>query len=113
MPLEAEIPHLLTIGFIVIVCIFAISIITLWMKNKNNGVAYTFILLHLVSLSCGFYFLMNAISPDLDYNHPMASEENSMQIGIAGVFWFVSMMSLFISIFQFTRVKRSLGKHTA
>ena len=84
MPLEAEMPHLLTLGFLVIVCIFAISMITLWMKNKNNGGAYTFILLYLVS--CGFYFLMHAISPNLDYNHPMASEENSMQMGIAGVF---------------------------
>ncbi|WP_077212466.1 hypothetical protein [Bacillus dakarensis] len=110
MPLEQGVSNLLTLGFIFIVLVIGISTITLWVKNKRNSAAYLFILVHLVLLSSAFIFFMNAISLDLDYNHPMASEENSLQIGIASIFWALSMISLMVSIFKFTNLSRE-DKH--
>jgi len=103
MPLEQEVPNILTIGFITIILIFTISTIALWIRNKENSTAYSMVSLHLLLLSTAFYFFMNAITLDLDYKHPMASEENSLQIGIAGVFWALSMLSLLVAIFKFSR----------
>ena len=103
MPLEQEVPNILTIGFITIILILTISTIALWIRNKENSTAYSVVLLHLLLLSIAFYFFMNAITLDLDYNQPMASEENSLQIGIAGVFWVLSMLSLLIAIFKFSK----------
>lgn len=108
MPLEQEVPNLLISGFILIILIITISTIVLWTRNKVNRVAYIMVSLHLVLLSIAFYFFMNAVTLELDYNHPMASEENSLQLGIAGVFWTLSMLSLLMAIFKFsTKVKQS------
>lgn len=106
MPLESEIPYLLTIGFIAIILIVVISTIALWVRHKVKSSAYIMVFLHLLLLSTAFYFLMNAITLDLDYNLPMASEENSLQIGIAGVLWALSMFSLMAAIFKFSSVSR-------
>ena len=103
MPLEQEVPNILTIGFITIILILTISTIALWIRNKENSTAYSMVSLHLLLLSTAFYFFMNAITLDLDYNHPMASEENSLQISIAGVFWMLGMLSLLVAIFKFSR----------
>lgn len=105
MPLEQEVPFLLTTGFIVTVLVVAVSTITLWKKNKKNNAAYIFILVHLLLLSLAFYFFMNAVTLELDYSHPMASEENSLQMGISGGFWVLSMSSLLIAIFKIPRRK--------
>lgn len=103
MPLEQEVPNLLRIGFISIILIITISTITLWIRNKEKRAAYMMVLLHLILGSIAFYFFMNAITLELEYNHPMASEENSLQIGYAGVFWALSMFSLLVAIFKFSR----------
>lgn len=102
MLVEVEFPSLLTIGFTIVLLIFALSTITLWVKNRKNGVAYAFILLHLLLLSISFYFFTNAFNFEINQYHPMASEENSAQIGMASIFWAISMISLLIAIFQFT-----------
>ena len=109
MPLEEEIPLFLTVGFVAIILLFTICIITLWVRNKGNNTPYMMALLHLILLSTAFYFFMNAIT-ELDYNHPMASEENSLQIGIASGFWALSMLSLLATIFQFAKIARKNNK---
>lgn len=103
MPLEQDVPNLLIIGFISIILIITLSTIALWIRNKENRAAYSMVSLHLLLLSIAFYFFMNAITLKLDYDHPMASEENSLQLGIAGVFWALSMLSLLVAIFKFSR----------
>ena len=103
MPLEQEVSNFLIIGFISIILLLTISTITLWIRNKEKNVAYIMVLLHLLMLSIAFYYFMNAITLELDYNHPMASEENSLQIGIAGVCWALSMLSLLVALFKFSR----------
>ncbi|MCH7321518.1 hypothetical protein LZ480_06385 [Solibacillus sp. MA9] len=100
MPLEQEVPNILTIGFITIILIFTLSTIALWIRSKGNSTAYSMVSLHLLLLTTAFYFFMNAIT--LDSNHPMASEENSLQLGIAAVFWGLSMLSLLVAIFKFS-----------
>ena len=107
MTLEQDVPNLLIIGFISIILIITISTITLWIRNKENSAAYSMVSLHLLLLSIAFYFFMNVITLELDDNHPMASEENSLQIGIAGVFWALSMLSLLVAIFKFSRKNKS------
>lgn len=102
MPLEQELPNLLITGFIFIILLFAISTIALWVRRKGKSIPYILILMHLILLSTAFYFFMNAITLELDYNHPMASEENSLHISIASGFWALSMLSLFVAIFKFT-----------
>lgn len=103
MPLEEEIPLLLTVGFFSIMLLFTICIITVWIRNKGNNTPYILVLFHLFLLSAAFYFFMNAITSEFDYNHPMASEENSLQISIASGFWALSMLSLLAAILQFSR----------
>ena len=104
MPLEQEVPNILTICFTTIILIFGLSTIALWIRNKGNSTAYSLVSLHLLLLSTAFYFFMNAIT--LDYKHPMASEENSLQISIATVFWALSMFSLLAAIFKFSSSSR-------
>ena len=111
MPLEQEVPNLLTTGFIAIILILTISTIVLWIRNKGNSTAYIMVSMHLLLLSSAFYFFMNAITLELDYNHPMASEENSLQIGIASVFWTLSMLSLLVALFKFSNISRK-NKHS-
>lgn len=103
MPLEQDLLKILIIGFIVIILVMAISTIALWARNKGNNMAYAMISVHLILISIAFYFFMNAITLELDYNHPMASEENSLQLGFASVFWTLSMISLLIVIFKFSK----------
>jgi hypothetical protein len=107
MPLEQEVPNLLTIGFIATILILTISTILLWVRNKVNIKAYIMVSLHLVLLSTAFYFLRDAISLELNYNHPMVSEENSLQIGIACVFRALCMLSLLVAIFNFSSNKKN------
>ncbi|MGM8214040.1 hypothetical protein ACLIA0_00540 [Bacillaceae bacterium W0354] len=102
MPLEQEMPSFLTVGFIVVVVIFSLMTIILWVKNKKYSSAYVAILLHLLLLAVAFYFFINAITLEIDYNHPMASEENSLNIWMASGFWGLSMLTLLFAVFRFT-----------
>jgi len=106
MPLEEELPMLLTTGFIAIILLFTICIITFWCRNKGENSPYIMGLLHLLLLSTAFYFFMNAITSEFDYYHPMASEENSLQMGLASGFWALSMLSLLAAIYQFSKIAR-------
>ncbi|KAB8126024.1 hypothetical protein F9U64_20980 [Gracilibacillus oryzae] len=78
-----------------------LATVILWVRYKNNHSGYIWTLLHLMFFSVAVYFLLQAIS--FDYEHPMASEENSLQIGIAGVVWAVSMICFMIGIYSFQK----------
>ena len=103
MPLEEEVPLFLTIGFVTIMILFALCIIALWVRDKgtHSHTSYIMIVLHLLLLSIAFYFFMNAITLELDYDHPMASEENTLQLAIATGCWGLSMISLLLALFKF------------
>ena len=100
MPLEAEFLGLFIGAFSVVLGIAVIAVLILWFQKKNNSFAYVWTLLHLVFFSVAVYFLLKAIS--FDYEHVMASEENSLHIGIAGIFWAISMVCFLIGIYKFS-----------
>jgi ABC-type polysaccharide/polyol phosphate export permease len=73
-------------------------------KNKNNKSGYIWTLLHLLLVSVAVYFALKAIA--FDYNHPMASEENSFLLGISGVVWVLGMICLVIALFSFSKNRK-------
>ncbi|MFZ3580263.1 hypothetical protein [Virgibacillus sp. DJP39] len=101
MPLEQEFIGLLTGGFFIVIGLVMIVTVLLWTKNKNYSSGYVWILLHLILFSVAAYFFLEAISSD--YSHPMASEENSFQLGLAGVVWALSMSCLVIGLVRFSK----------
>ena len=100
MPLEEGVFELLIGGFSVVMGIAISALLLLWLQKKNNISAYVWTLLHLILFSVAVYFFLKAIS--FDYEHVMASEENSFQIGVAGIIWTFSMVCLIIGIFKFS-----------
>ena len=100
MPLEEGVLELLIGGFSVVMGIAILVLMLLWLQKKNNSSAYVWTLLHLLFFSVAVYFFIKAIS--FDYEHVMASEENSLQIAIAGIIWAFSMVCLIIGIFKFS-----------
>lgn len=101
MPLEEELRELIIVGFTVVMVVALLTTLVLWLKNRTNRAAYAWTYLHLVFFSLAMYFSVKAIS--FDYNHPMASEEISLLIGIAGVVWIFSMLCLIFGIFNFSK----------
>ncbi|MFD2042735.1 hypothetical protein ACFSTA_00265 [Ornithinibacillus salinisoli] len=107
MPLEQEVMGLLIGGVSIVMGIAILITVFLWVKNKNNSSGYIWTLLHLLLVSVAVYFTLKGIA--FDYNHPMASEEISLQIGISGVIWALSMLCLVIALFSFSKER----KHSA
>lgn len=105
MPLEEEVIGLLIGGFSIIMGIAFLTVLFLCIRNKGNRAAYLWTLLHLLFFSIAANFALKAIS--FDYNYPMASEEISLQIGISGVVWTLSMLCLIVGIFHFSKQKRN------
>ncbi len=106
MPLEQGVIEMLMIGFSVVMGIAILTLLLLWLRKKNNSSAYAWSLLHLLFLSVAACFFIKAIS--FDYEHVMASEENSFHIGIAGIIWFFSMVCLIMGIIKFSNSGRVL-----
>ncbi|MFC3039666.1 hypothetical protein ACFOGI_05325 [Virgibacillus xinjiangensis] len=105
MPLEQEVMGLLIGGFSIVMGVAILVTVFLWMKNKNNTPGYIWTLLHLLLVSVAVYFALEGIA--FDYNHPMASEEISLQIGISGVVWAFSMLCLVIALFSFSKKEKA------
>ena len=103
MPLEEGVIGLLIGGFAIVMGIAILATLLLWLKNRNNSFAYVWTLLHLLLSSVAIFFFLKAIS--FDYYHPIASEEISLQIGISGVIWALSMLCLLIGILKFSKDK--------
>lgn len=106
MPLEQEVMGLLIGGVVIVMGIAILVTVFLWMqnKNKNKSTGYIWTLLHLLLISVAAYYVLKAIA--FDYNHPMASEEISIQIGISGVVWAISMICLVIALFSFSNERK-------
>ncbi|WP_053362375.1 hypothetical protein [Bacillus sp. FJAT-27251] len=104
MPLEQEVMELLIGGFSIVMGILMLVNVVLWIKNKNFGSGYIWTLLHLLLVSVAAYFASKAIA--IDYNHPMASEEISLRIGVSGAVWALSMICLMIALFSFSKKRK-------
>ncbi|MFD2637808.1 hypothetical protein [Piscibacillus salipiscarius] len=101
MALEQEVISLLTIGFIVVIGVTALVTALFWWFKKSHHIGYLFTLIHLAVLSVAILYAINAIK--MDPNHPMSSENISLQIGLAGLFWALSMACLVIAVIGYSK----------
>ncbi|QHJ72356.1 hypothetical protein DNR44_004965 [Planococcus halotolerans] len=87
-----------------VVGIMVLATLFLWIRSKKNNIAYASVLAHFLLLSVALYFLFKAITFNVD--HPMASEEISLRVGISGIIWTASMICLLIGLITLSRVNK-------
>lgn len=107
MPMEQETMGMLIGGFSIVMGITFIAVLLLLFskKRKTFRMAYALVIGHLVFFSWAVNQALNAIS--FDVNHPMASEEISLRLGITGVLWAISMVFLVIGLIKFSNIKKT------
>lgn len=103
--MEQETMGMLIGGFSIIMGIAFIFVLILFYLNKRKSfsLAYGSIIVHLVIFSWAVSQALNAIS--FDVNHPMASEEISLRLGISGVLWAISMFFLIFELIIFSTAR--------
>ena len=106
MPMEEETMGMLIGGFSIVMGIS--FIVVLWLmfskERKLFKVAYAWILGFFVLFSLAISQALKTLS--FDTNHPMASEEISLHLGITGVLWAISMLFLLAGLSKFTSAKK-------
>jgi hypothetical protein len=107
MPMEQETMGMLIGGFSTIMGISFIVVLLLLFskKGKSYRMAYGLVIGYLVFFSWAVSQALKAIS--LDVNHPMATEEISLKLGIAGVLWAISMVFLVLGLMKFSFTKKT------
>lgn len=106
MPMEQETMGMLIGGFSMIMGIAFIVVLLLMFSKKRKPFRLSY------GLVIGFFIFFSwAISQALhainfDVNHPMASEEISLRLGIAGVLWAVSMLFLLLALIKFSSTRK-------
>jgi uncharacterized membrane protein len=103
MPMEQETMGLLIGGFSFIIGVTFIIVLLLFFSKKRKPfrIAYTLIIVFLLFFSLAASQAIKAIS--FDINHPMASEEISLHLGISGVLWSISMLFLVLGLIKFSK----------
>ena len=94
-------------GFSILMGIAFIVVILLMFSKKRKPfrVAYGLVIGFFVFFSWAISQALNAIT--FDVNHPMASEEISLRLGIAGVLWAVSMFFLLFGLINFSSISKN------
>ncbi|MFE8697543.1 hypothetical protein ACFYKT_14465 [Cytobacillus sp. FJAT-53684] len=102
MPMEQETMGMLTGGFSIVIGITFIVVILLFFSKRQKPfrMAYGLVIGYLVFFSWAVNQALNAIS--FDVNHPMASEEITLRLGVAGVLWAISMLFFVLAIIKFS-----------
>jgi hypothetical protein len=100
MPMEQETLESLINGFSFIMSIMFVVVLLLMIRRKTYRVAYGLTLCFLLFFSWAVMQALKAIR--FDVNHPMASEEISLHLGIAGVLWAISMIFLLAGLINFS-----------
>lgn len=96
MPLEADVFPMLVNGFSFIMFVSILIISILWFKNKKKSIAFGLIISHFILFVVAGIFLLQAFNSDP--SHPMASEVNSLNVGLSGVTWAISVICLLFGI---------------
>ena len=107
MPMEQETMGMLIGGFSIIMGIAFIVVLILMFSKKRQSfrVAYAYVIGYFSLFTWATSHILNAISFVL--NHPMASEEISLSLGITGVLWAISMLFLLVGIIKFSSVNKT------
>jgi hypothetical protein len=102
MPMEQETMGMLIGGFSTIMggTFIVVLIMLLSKKRKSFRIAYGWIIGYLLLFSWAVSQALRAIR--FDVNHPMASEEISLRLGIAGALWAISMLFLVVGLIKFS-----------
>ncbi|WP_191273013.1 hypothetical protein [Neobacillus kokaensis] len=91
-------------SFVMGVTFIAVLLLLFSKKRKSFRTAYSLVLGFLLFFSGAVGQALNAIR--FDVNHPMASEEISLRLGMAGVLWAVSMVFLVLGLIRFSTSKK-------
>lgn len=103
MQMEAEVLAMMTLGFVGVVLVSIGVIISLWVKTKNK--AYSWFLVQVAFLIIAFINFTGLLIGSSSTPETMLSEENSLLLGIVGVFWALSMLFMLIGIYRLGRTK--------
>lgn len=97
IPMEAETLSMLKSGFIIVIVIVAICIITMLIKYRNKSLLW--FAFQLIFISFGFKFVLDVLNNNVTAND-MLSEETSLSIGLSALFWAISMVFMVIGIWR-------------
>jgi hypothetical protein len=102
MPMEQETMSMLIGGFSIIMGVaFIIALLLMFSKKRKPfRLAYGLVIGSFIFFSWAISQALHAIN--IDVNHPMASEEVSLRLGVTGVLWAVSMLFLLLGLIKFT-----------
>ncbi|MCG7217507.1 hypothetical protein [Paenibacillus mucilaginosus] len=100
MPMEAETLTMLNTGFGIMVALCAAVFILLWIKIR--GFSIVWFMLHLVCLVVGYMYVLDVLGGNADIPKVMRSEENSLSIGLAAVWWALSVFCMLIGVCKIT-----------
>lgn len=103
MQMEAETLAMLTLGFAMVILISVIVIIMLWVKVRSK--AFGWFLAQIVLLSAASFYFIKLLIMNSNIPKAMASEENSLALGIMGVLWAFSMLCMLIGIYKLSKEK--------
>ncbi|MBD0384694.1 hypothetical protein [Paenibacillus sedimenti] len=96
MSMEAEVLPLLKFGFGIVMILISLVVIALLVKYKRAGYGWIFVHLILFSWACwGWIELL-----EKGRSGVMASEDNSLDIGMIGVIWAVSMVCMSVGLIK-------------
>ncbi|WP_159882777.1 hypothetical protein [Paenibacillus puerhi] len=104
LPMEQETMSLLVIGYAIVMGIAFVFVSLLWIKGRKEVYASTFgwVLAHFLMFTAAVVCCLIAIGSRPE--HPaMASEANSLWLGVGGVLWAVSMLCLLAAVSAFNR----------
>jgi len=93
---EAEVPLFMQIGFGLVTLIFVTYQIHLFLKLRNIPASLCFAF-QWISTALAFERILSALQLR-PTNHPMFSEEFSMRVGTAGLFWGISILLMLLGL---------------
>ena len=99
--MEENVMDMLIGGFSFVMLIAVVIVVLLWRRNREQRLAFVWILAHFLLLSLAVSFALKAISVDLA--HVQASEDISLLLGQAGLAWGAGMVCLLVGIVKLSR----------
>ncbi|KQX50207.1 hypothetical protein GC098_07465 [Paenibacillus sp. LMG 31458] len=107
LPMEQETIGMLVVGFCIVMGVSFLFVVLLWAKERKSEYrsAFGWMIAHLIIFSSAVSCFLKAIS-NRPLHPAMASEGNSLWLGIGGVLWAISMILFLAGIVSFCTRKR-------
>ncbi|MCR8861273.1 hypothetical protein NQ113_29660 [Bacillus pseudomycoides] len=98
LPMEAEVHDYLIYGSSLVIFVALVVLVYGMLKYKSKAVIW--FILHLTAFSISLFILLRLLlGPNLsDYN--IESENNSVQLALAGISWMISIFFLLKGVFK-------------